>query len=252
MIAAVGLVNLLTIGVVQRRRELGLLRALGVSNGQVRGMVLLEAAHITIAAIVDRARARRRLRLGGRAVAARVGADAPRPRRSRDLRLPRRCRCWPVVVIVARDRGADPRRRGRARRGSRRASPRSRRSPSEAGGQADGAGAAGCRGQASACGIRAARGRAVRGSGSCAQRRGERADAGGAPLPRSPTAPATARARSRPPMTSRSRQRVLVGSPGRGRDRHLVVPDVEARERPGQRDAAVAEDPHRARSGSST
>ena len=32
VIAGVGLVNLLTIGVVQRRRELGLLRALGVSN----------------------------------------------------------------------------------------------------------------------------------------------------------------------------------------------------------------------------
>lgn len=50
VIAAVGLVNLLTIGVVQRRRELGLLRALGVSTGQVRRMVLLEAAHVTIAA----------------------------------------------------------------------------------------------------------------------------------------------------------------------------------------------------------
>ncbi|MET0297380.1 MAG: FtsX-like permease family protein [Microbacterium sp.] len=52
VIAAVGLVNLLTIGVVQRRRELGLLRALGVSNAQVRRMVLLEAAHITIAATI--------------------------------------------------------------------------------------------------------------------------------------------------------------------------------------------------------
>jgi putative ABC transport system permease protein len=52
VIAAVGLVNLLTIGVVQRRRELGLLRALGVSTGQVRRMVLLEAAHITVAATV--------------------------------------------------------------------------------------------------------------------------------------------------------------------------------------------------------
>lgn len=52
VIAAVGLVNLLTIGVVQRRRELGLLRSLGVSTGQVRMMVLLEAAHITIAAVV--------------------------------------------------------------------------------------------------------------------------------------------------------------------------------------------------------
>lgn len=52
VIAAVGLVNLLTIGVVQRRRELGLLRSLGVSIGQVRRMVVLEAAHITIAAVV--------------------------------------------------------------------------------------------------------------------------------------------------------------------------------------------------------
>ena len=52
VIAAVGLVNLLTLGVVQRRRELGLLRALGLSNAQVRRMVLLEAAHITIAATV--------------------------------------------------------------------------------------------------------------------------------------------------------------------------------------------------------
>jgi putative ABC transport system permease protein len=50
VIAGVGLVNLLTIGVVQRRRELGLLRALGVSNGQVRRMVLLEATHITVTA----------------------------------------------------------------------------------------------------------------------------------------------------------------------------------------------------------
>ena len=49
VIAAVGLVNLLTIGVVQRRTELGLLRALGLSGGQIRRMVLLEAAHITIA-----------------------------------------------------------------------------------------------------------------------------------------------------------------------------------------------------------
>lgn len=50
VIAAVGLVNLLTIGVVQRRRELGLLRAVGLTGGQVRRMVLLEAVHITVAA----------------------------------------------------------------------------------------------------------------------------------------------------------------------------------------------------------
>lgn len=52
VIAAVGLVNLLTIGVVQRRRELGLLRSMGLSNGQVRRMILLEAVHITVAATV--------------------------------------------------------------------------------------------------------------------------------------------------------------------------------------------------------
>lgn len=52
VIAAVGLVNLLTLGVVQRRRELGLLRALGMSSRQVRAMVLLEAAHVTIAALL--------------------------------------------------------------------------------------------------------------------------------------------------------------------------------------------------------
>jgi putative ABC transport system permease protein len=52
VIAAVGLVNLLTLGVVQRRRELGLLRALGVSRAQVRTIVLLEAAHLTVSALV--------------------------------------------------------------------------------------------------------------------------------------------------------------------------------------------------------
>lgn len=52
VIAAVGLVNLLTIGVVQRKRELGLLRAIGLTGAQVRRMVLLEAVHITVAATV--------------------------------------------------------------------------------------------------------------------------------------------------------------------------------------------------------
>ncbi len=51
VIAAVGLVNLLTIGVVQRRRELGLLRALGLTSGQIRRVVLLEAVHVTITAL---------------------------------------------------------------------------------------------------------------------------------------------------------------------------------------------------------
>ncbi|MFE1645926.1 FtsX-like permease family protein [Microbacterium sp. P01] len=52
VIAAVGLVNLLTLSILQRRRELGLLRALGLASGQVRGMVLREAAHLTAAAVV--------------------------------------------------------------------------------------------------------------------------------------------------------------------------------------------------------
>lgn len=51
VIAGVGLVNLLTIGVVQRRRELGLLRALGLTAPQVRRVVLLEAVHVTITAL---------------------------------------------------------------------------------------------------------------------------------------------------------------------------------------------------------
>lgn len=52
VIAAVGLVNLLTIGIVQRRRELGLLRALGLTSAQVRWVVLFEAAHVTVTALV--------------------------------------------------------------------------------------------------------------------------------------------------------------------------------------------------------
>ena len=51
VIAGVGLVNLLTIGVVQRRRELGLLRALGLTSPQVRRVVLLEAVHVTVTAL---------------------------------------------------------------------------------------------------------------------------------------------------------------------------------------------------------
>lgn len=52
VIAAVGLVNLLTIGVVQRRRELGLLRAIGLTAPQVRRTVLLEAVHVTVASTI--------------------------------------------------------------------------------------------------------------------------------------------------------------------------------------------------------
>ena len=104
VIAGVGLVNLLTIGVVQRRRELGLLRALGVSNGQVRRMVLFEAAHVTIAASRDGPGARDRLRVGGRAVAARLDSGEPRCRVGIVVRLAGR-----AVLADRRDRGSDDR-----------------------------------------------------------------------------------------------------------------------------------------------
>jgi len=51
LIAAVGLVNALTVGVLQRTREFGLLRALGFSRGQVRGTVIAEAATMTITSL---------------------------------------------------------------------------------------------------------------------------------------------------------------------------------------------------------
>ncbi len=48
-IAAVGLVNSLSLSVLQRRREIGLLRALGLDRRQVRVMVLVESLQLTIA-----------------------------------------------------------------------------------------------------------------------------------------------------------------------------------------------------------
>lgn len=51
VIAAVGLVNTLSLGVLQRGRELGLLRALGFTGGQVRLMVVAESAQLTLAAL---------------------------------------------------------------------------------------------------------------------------------------------------------------------------------------------------------
>ncbi|MBF4462170.1 MULTISPECIES: ABC transporter permease [unclassified Rathayibacter] len=50
VIAAVGMVNTLSQSVLQRRRELGLLRTLGFTGAQVRWMVLLEAAQMILAA----------------------------------------------------------------------------------------------------------------------------------------------------------------------------------------------------------
>lgn len=52
LIAAVGLVNNLSLSVIQRTRELGLLRALGFTSRQLRGMVRSEAAQLTAAAVI--------------------------------------------------------------------------------------------------------------------------------------------------------------------------------------------------------
>lgn len=52
LLAAVGIVNTLSLSVLQRRRELGLLRALGFTGSQVRAMVVLEAAQMIVAAIL--------------------------------------------------------------------------------------------------------------------------------------------------------------------------------------------------------
>ncbi|MBK0420578.1 ABC transporter permease [Leucobacter sp. CSA2] len=51
VIASVGMVNTLSLGVLQRTRELGLLRTLGFTGRQVRGMVVAESAQITLAAL---------------------------------------------------------------------------------------------------------------------------------------------------------------------------------------------------------
>jgi putative ABC transport system permease protein len=52
LIAAVGLVNNLSLSVLQRTRELGLLRALGFTGRQVRRMILVESASLTTAAVL--------------------------------------------------------------------------------------------------------------------------------------------------------------------------------------------------------
>lgn len=51
LIAAVGMVNNLALGVLQRTRELGLLRALGFTARQVRRMILAESIQMAIAAV---------------------------------------------------------------------------------------------------------------------------------------------------------------------------------------------------------
>lgn len=52
VIAAVGMINNLSLSVLQRSRELGLLRALGFSAGQVRAMILAESVQMTVASVL--------------------------------------------------------------------------------------------------------------------------------------------------------------------------------------------------------
>ena len=52
LLAAIGMVNNLSLSVMQRTRELGLLRALGFTARQLRQMIQIEAAQLTAAAMV--------------------------------------------------------------------------------------------------------------------------------------------------------------------------------------------------------
>jgi putative ABC transport system permease protein len=52
VLAAIGMVNNLSLSVLQRVRELGLLRALGFTARQIRAMIVVESAQLTIAAVV--------------------------------------------------------------------------------------------------------------------------------------------------------------------------------------------------------
>ncbi|MDY7527612.1 MULTISPECIES: ABC transporter permease [unclassified Cryobacterium] len=51
LIAAVGMINNLALSVLQRSREIGLLRALGFTGRQVRAMILAESVQMTVAAV---------------------------------------------------------------------------------------------------------------------------------------------------------------------------------------------------------
>src|SRR5690606_17055985 len=52
IIAAVGLVSTLTVGVLQRTREFGLVRALGLSRAQLRRSISVEAIQLAVTAVV--------------------------------------------------------------------------------------------------------------------------------------------------------------------------------------------------------
>lgn len=48
VIAILGIVNTLTLGIIERRREIGMLRAVGMQRSQVRGMITLEAVQVAV------------------------------------------------------------------------------------------------------------------------------------------------------------------------------------------------------------
>lgn len=52
IIAGIGMANTLSLGVMQRTREFGLLRTLGFTGRQVRGMVFVESIQMTVTALV--------------------------------------------------------------------------------------------------------------------------------------------------------------------------------------------------------
>ena len=52
LVAALGIVNTLTMGVVERIREIGVLRAIGMSRRQVMRMVVVEATVLGIVGVV--------------------------------------------------------------------------------------------------------------------------------------------------------------------------------------------------------
>jgi putative ABC transport system permease protein len=52
VVAAAGVINALALNVMQRRRELGLLRVLGLTGAQVRRMIITEALQMVVAAVI--------------------------------------------------------------------------------------------------------------------------------------------------------------------------------------------------------
>jgi putative ABC transport system permease protein len=52
LVAMIGIVNTLVISVSERRREIGIVRAIGALRSQVRKMVLLEAVAISIIGVI--------------------------------------------------------------------------------------------------------------------------------------------------------------------------------------------------------